>query len=224
MTDQFYSTIYELDIPFTVLNKLRDLSYNGKKTFLKDLSIIEEQEKIKTILNDFIDISSFHYANLFNHQTPFTIHSDISNKKKSILLIPIDASIDQKFIVFDQIVKSDTEVSWIYNIFDDKTDEELKEMYYESALKTRPCDTECVKGCTQLPISNQLYQYLPFSRELYYGLSGFVWDYTPGKALLFPANQIHATGKMKSSKIGCTVQFKNSTNNLETLTSKRILS
>jgi len=216
--------VYEIDIPPVTLKKLEDLSKNGEKTFMEDLSIVEDQENIKLYLKDFININSFHYANLFNHKNPFTIHSDISYKKKSILLIPIKAHKDQKFILFDQIVESDKEVSWIYNIFKDKTDQELKDMYYESALRTRPCETQCVKGCTGFPIDEELFKFLPYTKELYFGLTGFSWDYKPGKALLFPANRLHATGKMKSKKIGCTVQFTESINNLGILTEKHILS
>lgn len=217
------NNIYEIALSQDIINKFIDLSQNGNKTFMKDLSIIEEQKKVKKILNDFMDTDGFHYSNIFNHKNPFTIHSDISSKKKSILLIPISSDKDQKFVIFDQTVKSDSEVSWIYNIFDDKTEEELKEMYYESSLRTRPCDTEFVEGCTSLPISTELYKHLPYSQDLYHGLTGFAWDYTIGKALLFPANRIHATGKMKSSKIGCTVQFSVTTDNLEISKEKHIL-
>jgi hypothetical protein len=211
----------EITLPKDILNQLINLSINGDKTHMKDLSIIEEQDKIKDILKKFIDIKYFHYSNIFNHESPFTIHCDISAKKKSILLIPIQAYKEQKFIVFDQTVDSDKEVSWIYNIFDDKTDLELKEMYYESSLRTRPCDTDFVKGCTGLSIDEQLFEYLPYTKDLYHGLTGKAWSYTPGKALLFPANRIHATGKMQSSKIGCTIQF--TTDNLEISAKTRIL-
>lgn len=212
----------EITLSQDILSQLIDLSVNGNKTYMKDLSIIEEQDKVKHILKNIIDTKYFHYSNIFNHISPFTIHSDISHKKKSILLIPIHAHKDQKFIVFDQTVDSDKEVSWIYNIFDDKTDEELKEMYYESSLRTRPCDSDFVKGCTNLPIDDSLFEHLPYTQDLYHGLTGKIWSYTPGKALLFPANRIHATGKMLSSKIGCTVQFSAATNNLEILTETHI--
>lgn len=219
-----HNNIYELEISECVLNKFINLSQKGKKTHMKDLSIIEEQEKIKELISEIINIDSFHYANLFNHSKPFAVHSDISYKKKAILLIPIAAHSDQKFIVFDQTVNSNHEVSWIYNIFDDKSEEELRDMYYDSALKVRPVDCKFVNNCVKDYISEKLYKELPYSKELYYGLTGFAWKYTPGKALLFPANRIHATGKMKSKKIGCTVQFKEPVNNLEILTTKRILS
>lgn len=209
----------ELEIPDSVVKKFLDLSLNGERTQFKDLSIIEEQHKIRDIISTVITTDFFHYGNLFNHSSPFTIHSDISHKKKAILLIPIAASSNQKFVVFDQTVDSQKEVSWIYNIFDDKTDDELKEMYYESSLRSRPFDTPTVKNLTESPISDDLFQHLPYSKDLYHGLTGFAWDYTPGKALLFPANRIHATGKMESSKIGCTIQFSESIDNLEILTS-----
>lgn len=214
----------EIDLPYGVLEAFTNLSANGVKTIMKDLSIIEEQETIKSIADKFIDTSCFHYGNLFNHTQPFAIHSDVSIKKESILLIPIHASVEQKFIVFDQTVESTSEISWIYNIFDDKSNEELKEMYYDSSIKSRPCDTNSVKGCTRNPVSNSLHKFLPYTKELYHGLTGIAWNYTPGKALLFPANRIHATGRMSSSKIGCTIQFTDSVNNLLISASTRILS
>lgn len=213
----------ELDVPLDVLEKFKQLSCSGEKTTMKDLSIIEEQENIKQLASSIIDTTYYHYGNIFNHNTPFAIHSDISDKKKSILLIPIDAHKEQKFVIFDQTINQDVPISWIYNIFDDKTDIELKEMYYETAIKSRPFDTANVKNCSKLPICKQLYQHLPYCIELYHGLTGYVWDYKPGKALLFAANRIHATGRMKSSKVGCTIQFTELLNNLEILTKTHTL-
>ena len=214
----------ELDIPNDIIAQFLELAVTGEKTQFKNLSIIEEQQKIQTIISNVIDTTFYHYGNVFNHTDPFTIHSDISHKKKSILLIPIDAHQDQKFVVFDQTIDATKEISWIYNVFDDKTDDELKEMYYESSSKSRPCDTDSVQQLTNLPISDKLFQHLPYTKDLYYGLSGVAWDYKPGKALLFPANRIHATGKMQSSKIGCTIQFTAPIGSLEILTSTRNLS
>ena len=97
-------------------------------------------------------------------------------------------------------------------------------MYYESAQKTRPYDTENVVDCINKPISDELYKHLPYTKDLYFGLTGSTWDYTPGTALLFSANRIHATGKMKSPKIGCTIQFRDSIDNLRTSLKAHILS
>ena len=207
--------IYELDVTENVLQELIHLSNNGIKSSMKDVSIIEEQDKIKQIISDLICTDGYHYGNLFNHSNPFTVHSDMSDIKKTVLLIPIKAHEKQKFIVFDQVLKNKKEMSWIYNIFDDKTDEELKEMYYHTASKLRPCESHQVHGCTHEPVSESLFKHLPYVRELYHGLTGFAWDYKPGKALLFPAERLHATGKMIEDKIGCTVQLTTPIEHLE---------
>ena len=191
---------------------------------MQGVSIIEEQSLIKNAAASIIDVTCYHYGNIFSHNEPFAMHSDISDKKKSILLIPITAHTDQKFVVFDQTINQDSPISWIYNIFDDKTDEELKAMYYQSSHRSRPCDTQNVKGITAKPIDDELYQHLPFSKDFYFGMTGVAWDYTPGRALLFDANRIHATGKMQSSKIGCTIQFTDSIDNLRMSLKERILS
>ena len=194
-------------LPDNILHCLTKLSVEGTATEMHELSIIEEQDKIKDIISNFIDTRYYHYGNLFSHSTPFTTHADISDKKQTIMLMPIFASTKQKFIVFDQTVNRSSPVSWIWNIFDDKTDAELEEMYYLSALKSRPCESNKVTGLTNYPIDNELMQHLPYTTDFYYGLSGKAWAYTPGQALIFPACHLHATGIMEESKIGCTVQF-----------------
>jgi len=194
-------------LPDGTLDKLVSLSETGDSTGMQGLSIIEEQDKIKGIVSDFMDISSYHYGNLFSHVDPFTMHADISDKKRTILLMPIQAAPDQHFVVFDQTVEQLEPVSWIWNIFDNLSEQELADRYYLSALKSRPCEYKNTRGLTNQPCSEDLFEYLPYSREFYYGMSGRAWPYTPGQALLFPANHIHATGKMSAPKVGCTVQF-----------------
>lgn len=220
---EFY--LLSLNLPSDVLEEFKKIiNTETNKIYKKDAFIIENQKAIMEIVSTFIDISSYHYGTIFSHSNPFTIHSDISDKKKTILLIPIEADKDQNFVVFDQTVDRDSPISWIYNVFADKTDEELKEMYYESAYKTRPYDTENVIGCSNKPVNNDLFEHLPYTKDLYFGLTGRAWSYTPGTALLFPANRIHATGKMKSPKIGCTIQFRDSIDNLRTSLKAHILS
>lgn len=197
----------EIDLPNDVIKEFLELSNSGNKTDMANVSIIEDEDAIKKIVSKFINVDSFFAATLFNHIEPFTIHSDVSDKKKSILLCPIKSHPDQFFIVFDQTLNSNTPKSWISDIFADKTDAELEEMYYHNSLKCRPYDTEEVQGCTNNPIADDLYKYLPYTKDLYYGLTGRVWHYKPGKALLFDADRIHATGRMYGPKIGCTIQF-----------------
>ena len=197
----------EIDLPSNVLEDFFELSNSGNKTSMANVSIIEDEDAIKNIVSKFINTESFFAATLFNHTEPFTIHSDVSDKKKSILLCPIESHSEQVFVVFDQTLNSDTPKSWISDIFADKTDQELEDMYYHNSLKCRPCDTQEVQGCTNKPIAEELYKHLPYSKDLYYGLTGRVWHYKPGKALLFDANRIHATGRMYAPKIGCTIQF-----------------
>ena len=215
--------IYELDVSPNILARFERLSVEGEKTNMTDLSIIEEQDKIKNIVSYLVDTNSYFYGNIFNHNNPFTIHSDTSSIKKSILLVPIKAKENQKFIVFDQELHREKELSWIYNVFDDKTQEELEKMYYHTSSKSRPFDTPEVIGCIDRPISEYLFQYLPYTRDLYYGLTGWVWDYKPGKALLFPATKLHATGRMTGPKIGCTIQFTEILSNQQILASARNL-
>lgn len=204
-----------IDIDNKTLDKFYNLINNPvDKSEMKDLFIIEDQLGIKNIVSNIVDTSSYYYGNIFSHKDPFTIHSDICNKKKTIMLLPIEAHVTQKFIVFDQTITQTTPVSWIHNVFNDKTEQELKEMYYDNSLKSRPYEHPNVKNLQNNPIADELYQHLPYSKDLYFGLTGHIWDYVPGNALFFDANRIHATGIMNSCKIGCTIQF---TESLETL-------
>lgn len=213
----------EIDLPDNVLQNFLYLSQHGNKNVMETVSVIDDKEDIKDIISCFINVDSVLVGFLFNHTTPFTVHSDLNTKKKSILLCPIESHEDQTFIVFDQTLESDVPISWIYNIFDDKTDEELKEMYYDKSLRCRPCDSPQVKGCTDYPVSDELFEYLPYSKDLYHGLTGYAWKYKPGKALLFDANKLHATGRMPSPKIGCTIHFSKSIDDLEILANTRVL-
>lgn len=199
-----------------ILTQFYNLINNpNNKTEMKDLFIIEDQNGIENIISNIVDTESYFYGNIFCHKDPFTIHSDVCDKKKTIMLIPIEAHVTQKFVVFDQTINQNKPVSWIYNVFNDKSDQELKEMYYDNSLKSRPYDHYNVQNLTDKPVSEDLYEHLPYTKDLYFGLTGKVWDYTPGTALFFDANKIHATGIMRSSKIGCTVQFTESLENLQ---------
>lgn len=197
----------EFELPVGTLEKLKHLHSTGTATAMSNLSIIEEQEQIKQICSEFVSIENYHYGNMFSHLDPFTTHADISDRKQTIMLMPVDCEPDQHFVVFDQTVNSETPVSWIYNIFDDKTEDELREMYYLTAEKIRPADDSRVQGLTGEPVDVELFEHLPYQREFYHGLSGRAWPYTPGRALLFPAQHLHATGAMSGAKTGCTVQF-----------------
>lgn len=195
------------NLPTDTFMQLASLAKTASTTEMSGLSIIEDQDQIKSVISTFMDVSAYHYGNIFSHIDPFTTHADISEKKRTILLIPIQASDDQSFVVFDQTVDQENPVSWIWNLFDDKTDQELADMYYLTALKSRPCEHKNVKGLTNEPCPNDLFEHLPYTQEFYYGLTGKIFEYNPGNALMFPATHLHATGRMASPKIGCTVQF-----------------
>jgi|DEB0MinimDraft_12_1074336.scaffolds.fasta_scaffold00138_11 hypothetical protein len=208
--------MFEIDLTQSVIDKFTQLSQSGNKNTMKNVSVIEDKEDIKDIISEFIDPSTVVVGSLFNHANPFAVHSDMKTGKKTILLIPIEShNPDQTFVIFDQRLDSDVGMSWIHDIFSDKTDEELKDMYYDKSLRCRPCDSPEVKGCTDHPISDELFKYLPYSKDLYHGLTGYAWKYTVGKGLLFDADMLHATGRMNGPKIGCTIHFTESIENIE---------
>lgn len=196
-----------VNIDESIVEALYTLYQKNKGTVMKNLAINEDQEAIKSIVSRFINVKKYHYGNLFWHTEPFTVHADISEKKRSILLIPIMAHPDQKFIIFDQTTSSKVPISWIGSEFDSLNEEELKERYYINSVRHKPEDDSTVSGLTGKDIDDELMQYLPYSRSFYHGLSGTAYDYKPNTAILFSAKNLHCTGMMASSKMGCTVQF-----------------
>ena len=154
------------DLPLDTFVRLSDLSVHGNATEMNNLRIIEEQDKIESIVSTFMHTTHYHYGNLFSHAEPFTTHADISDLKRTILLMPIKASPEQHFMVFDQTIDRDKPISWIWNLYDDKTDEELAEMYYLSSEKVRPCETPELQNVTDEPVSDELFQHLPFTKDL----------------------------------------------------------
>jgi hypothetical protein len=65
--------MFEFDLPFGALEKFKKLSKHTNKKDMLDLSIIEEQNEIKNIISDIISVESYHYGNLFAHNTLTTI-------------------------------------------------------------------------------------------------------------------------------------------------------
>lgn len=145
--------------------------------------------------------------NFYQHTTSYYPHTDCK-QSNSWLNIVVPINLDrvrepQKFIVFDQ--QYNTNATWMGtyrmpgNFASNKT------------MNTRICDTENVNNLTGMDISDDLYANISkknLSKEELFGLSGDVFDWTPGDLIVFNSKYIHVTGDMKCSrKLGLSIRI-----------------
>lgn len=163
---------------------------------------------LNPILSAYIDTSKNLGDNFYKHSFPYFPHIDSCGNPNSYnVLIPLKLSdpVDQKFVIFDQYCTDYTGATWIGNIWKPKGN-------FESNKKREfPSLDPDVVGCTDKPIDPTLYDILKYdfrNEEMFYGLTGTAYDYSPGDILIFPSNQIHCTGKIECKwKIGLSLRF-----------------
>lgn len=166
-------------------------------------------ELLNPVLSKYIDTAENLGDNFYKHNFPYFPHIDSGGNKNSYnVLIPLKLSkpVDQKFIIFDQYCTDYEGVTWIGNIWKPTSEFELNKK------RKFPHGDPAVIGCTGNPIDFKLYENLKYdyrNEELFFGLTGTVYDYTPGDILIFPSNRIHCTGKMDCEwKMGLSLRFK----------------
>lgn len=203
LPNYLFSRIYK-----KYLSVQNDLIQRGKTEFY-----FFDKDSIRW-LEDFINIDLFYTGNFFKHSWSFYPHVDLYSKNiKTNLVIPLVRNYEeQKLILFDQVYSPEFEEPGYW--FAGNHEPEVKSGKYSTVnfkmLHGRPCDFD-VQGLTNKKIDKQLYQHLDYEEDFYFGLSGIAWDWKPGKALAFPANRIHSTGKMNGhEKIGFSLWFEGS--------------
>lgn len=142
--------------------------------------------------------------NFYRHNNPYLPHADNRQGVETYnYVIPLETAHDQKFIVFDQKVKM-TGRTWVGNLEFDfsclEPNTYVRERFYE-------CDF--VSGLTTLPLEDRLYENIPyFNKDYYFGMSGTIYDWIPGKIIVFNSRQIHMTGYMKDGfKLGLSLRI-----------------
>lgn len=166
------------------------------------------QKILDPLLSQYFDTSSNLGDNFYKHSFPYFPHIDsFGNKNSYNVLIPLKLSqpVNQKFIIFDQYCTDYSGATWLGNIWKPEGD-------FEANKKREfPYKDADVVGCTGKPVDPDLYKDLQYdyrNKEMFFGLTGTAYDYTPGDILIFPSNSIHCTGKMECEwKMGLSLRF-----------------
>ena len=166
------------------------------------------QHILEPILKKYIPVDKNLGDNFYKHSFPYFTHVDSGNNKNSYnVLIPLYVSnnIEQKFVVFDQYCTDYSGATWLGDIWKPEQDFNLNKK------RDFPYKDPTVIGCTDQPISDDMYEILKYdyrNEEQFYGLTGTEYDYKPGNILVFPSNQLHCTGRMDCDyKIGLSLRF-----------------
>lgn len=148
--------------------------------------------------------TSFVHGNILWHKSGIPPHVDICGKGNthSVIIPLIVENPNQKLIVFDQTF--DQECTWLGDLVTDLNPDRS----YGSDRPEPPYKTPGVLGCTNEPCPDELLEHLPtyYGPDMYFGLSGTLYDYEVGTAIIFDSNKIHTTGIMDSPKV-CATSF-----------------
>lgn len=149
-------------------------------------------------------------GNIYYHTTPYEVHTDVFVPDIGVnVLVPLEREESQKFIVFDQTYKGST----VWKPGDGNIEHRGANKIYH----TKPCNTP-VQGLTDS--SCDIAEHLPEENDFYFGLSGSVIEWLPGEGLVFPATNLHATGKMNKAKYGLAMWFSNTVDEVCTIMAK----
>ena len=197
-----------LDILLNFFNSNTHLHYDtmGMKKIIEPWQHV--QHILEPILSKYFPTDTNLGDNFYKHNFPYFTHIDSCNNKNSYnVLIPLYLSenTNQKFVIFDQYCTDYSGATWLGDIWKPEGD-------FESNKKRDfPYKDETVIGCTDKPISDDMYEVLKYdyrNEEQFFGLTGIAYDYKPGNILVFPSNQLHCTGRMDCEyKIGLSLRF-----------------
>lgn len=146
--------------------------------------------------------------NFYEHRHSYFPHCDaIQSNSWLNIVLPIqlyEQVADQKFIVFDQQYTAGT-ATWLgsFNFQGD--------FLSNRKIITRICDTPSVINQTNKDIDDSLFNNIDnkyLSKDYLFGMSGDIFDWTPGSAVVFDSKFIHTTGKMNcSKKLGLSIRI-----------------
>ena len=166
------------------------------------------KELLEPILSNIMNTRNNLGDNYFYHKYSYLPHCECGydNKESYNVLIPLElenAKDDQYFIIFDQLFLH------IGNTF--CGDLEISDFDHNKLYRGRIKD-EDADNLTHKNIDLQFYKtYLESksrSRELFWGLSGNVFNWEPGNVIIFDSRHIHCSGKMNcDAKLGLSLRF-----------------
>ena len=206
---------YENILSKEIINELLDFFNNNESLYHDTMGMIKisnpwnyVKNTLDPILSNIIPTGTNLGDNFYKHDFPYFTHIDsFDNPNSYNVLIPlfVEGEHKQKFVVFDQYCTDYRGATWLGDIWKPEGD-------FESNKKRDfPYKDPTVVGCTDQPISDDMYEILKYdyrNEEQFYGLTGTAYDYKPGNILVFPSNQLHCTGRMDCDyKIGLSLRF-----------------
>lgn len=206
----------ELSLKDRVYNTILNYVYEKSGTKdVKPLSPFYTHIPINILEDGFECEVNMASAYVYAHTQPIPMHVDRYKEESMFnMCIPLYTEDAQKLLVFDQEFK-DHGKSWLIEnsnhishkpLTNDDVEKSMSDNNHaksETLVGIRPADTDILYKTNDHVNMNE--SVLPHERDFYYGLSGNVWDWKVGNALVFKSSQLHCTGIQNSFKIGCVI-------------------
>ena len=170
-------------------------------------------EVLDPILSKYFKTNKGQGGNIYKHKNLYSLHVDSDEPWQLMNVnIPIHLEVDnpkQKLIIFDQYTENGFGQTWYGKRKDIKKNGNFD---FNKKVPLTPYEDDKVYDCIDQPIDTKFYSdYLDFANhtpELFYGLTGTAYDFTPGNMIVFNSNNIHSTGKLIGPwKMGLLIQF-----------------
>lgn len=170
-------------------------------------------EILNPILSKYFKTNKGQGGNIYKHTNLYSLHVD-SDEPWQLMNVTIPIHLEkaepkQQLIVFDQWTDNGFGQTWYGERKDIKKHGDFDRNH---KIPMTPWQDERVYDCVDAPIDEKFYnKYLDFANhtpELFYGLTGTAYDFTPGNMVVFNSNNIHSTGKLIGPwKMGLLIQF-----------------
>lgn len=170
-------------------------------------------EILDPILSKYFKTNKGQGGNIYKHKNLYSLHVDSDEPWQLMNVnIPIHLEVEnpkQKLIIFDQYTDNGFGQTWYGKRKDIKKNGNFD---FNKKVPLTPWEDDKVYDCIDQPIDTKFYSdYLDFANhtpELFYGLTGTAYDFTPGNMIVFNSNNIHSTGKLIGPwKMGLLIQF-----------------
>ena len=170
-------------------------------------------EVLDPILSKYFKTNKGQGGNIYKHKNLYSLHVDSDEPWQLMNVnIPIHLEVDnpkQKLIIFDQYTDNGFGQTWYGKRKDIKKNGNFD---FNKKVPLTPYEDDKVYDCIDQPIDTKFYSdYLDFANhtpELFYGLTGTAYDFTPGNMIVFNSNNIHSTVKLIGPwKMGLLIQF-----------------
>lgn len=168
------------------------------------------KELLSPILESYLNLNTNYGDNYFCHMYPYMPHSDYDTNDTWQLVIPLklwNQTSQQNFIVFDQAVKHKGIIF---------CDPGHVHKFKFNEMQVGGVTKEDVDLITYNEIDNEFYDthlrddnLSERSKEIFWGMSGNAYPWTPGNIIIFDSRQLHCTANMKCDrKLGLALRFK----------------